>query len=443
MAVLPEAIVSGKSDKDYITTKTVTKISTDSRDTFNDSTLFIAIKGEIFNGNDYAKEVYNKGCRLFVLSEAIDMPKDSLVILCGDTVLTHIKIARIYRDYFSIPFIAITGSSGKTTTKELTYLFLSSKYKTLKTEENLNNEIGVPKMIFSLDDTYESAVLEAGMNHKGELSRISICLNPDTILINNIEAVHIANLGSMENIAKAKSELFENVNTDAVVILNKDTNCLSILESEAKNHGIKNIIYYSLSDVTDITEHSFIYKNILFNHTLNGKFNVYNILASLKIAELYGVNLETCKNVLPNYKNLKNRMDIFELNSSTIINDCYNSNPNALKNMLTLLSQRKETNKIALIGDMLETETEGTSYHKEIGEYINSLKNIDTVITVGNHSKDIYKTVNSKNRFWFSKNSECIDILKTFIKEDTAILIKASLGMDFNYIIKEIQKLRD
>ena len=168
------------------------QISTDSREDFNENKLFLAIKGDKFNGNDFALDTYNKGCRFFILSENINMPKDANVVYTNDSVLFFIKLAREYRRRFNIKVVSITGSCGKTTTKELTALFLSTKYKTLKTEGNFNNEIGVPKTIFNLDDSYEMAVIEAGMNHKNELLRISEAIEANTVIINNVEPVHIA-----------------------------------------------------------------------------------------------------------------------------------------------------------------------------------------------------------------------------------------------------------
>ena len=167
--------IAEESNSKYskITKELELEISTDSRDNFDESKLFLAIKGEKFDGNEFALETYNKGCRYFILSdENVKLPEDAFVVYTDDTVLFFIKLAREYRRRFNIPVISITGSCGKTTTKELTHLFLSTKYKALKTESNLNNEIGVPKTIFNLDDSYEIAVIEAGMNHKNELLRI-------------------------------------------------------------------------------------------------------------------------------------------------------------------------------------------------------------------------------------------------------------------------------
>ena len=219
------------------------EISTDSRDDFDENKLFLAIKGEKFDGNKFALETYNKGCRYFILSdESIKLPDDAFIFYTDDTILFFIKLAREYRRRFDIPIISITGSCGKTTTKELTHLFLSTKYKALKTEGNLNNEIGVPKTIFNLDSSYEISIIEAGMNHKNELFRISNAIEANTVIINNVEPVHIAYLGSIENIAYAKSELFNHTRENANAIINKDTNCVDILKEEAKRNNIKKII---------------------------------------------------------------------------------------------------------------------------------------------------------------------------------------------------------
>ena len=416
------------------------EISTDSRDDFDDSKLFLAIKGEKFDGNKFALETYNKGCRYFILSdENINIPNDATVFYTNDTVLFFIKLAREYRRRFDIPIISITGSCGKTTTKELTHLFLSTKYKTLKTEGNFNNEIGVPKTIFNLDSSYEIAVIEAGMNHKNELLRISECIEANTVIINNVEPVHIAHLGSIENIAYAKAELFNHTRENANAIINKNTNCADILKKEAQRNNIQNIIEADIKEIVKKDDNTFEYKGIIFNHNLVGDFNLNNVLSALKVAEIYNIDLKKCADILVNYESQKNRMQIINIKGCNVINDCYNSNPSALKNMLKYLSQRNESKKIAVIGDMLETETENSSYHKEIGNTINELKNINTVIAVGKHSKDIYNTVNCE-KYYFENSKSAVEKVKEFLKEDTAMLIKASLGMGFAVIIDNIKE---
>ena len=412
-------------------------ISTDSRDDFNNEKIFLAIKGEKFNGNDFAIDCYNKGCRYFILSDRIKMPEEAKVFYFNDTILFFIKLAREYRQKFNIPVIAITGSCGKTTTKELTALFLSTKYKVLKTEGNLNNEIGVPKTIFNLDKTFQIAVIEAGMNHKNELLRISEAIESDLVLINNIEEVHIANLGSLENIALAKSELFNHTKKNAIAVINKDSNQADILIKEAEKKNL-NIVKTDIKDIIKIDNQTFEYKGIIFKHNLIGDFNLNNILSALKVAEIYDADLKECSKILINYKSPKNRMQIININNCIIINDCYNSNPSALKNMINYLSERKETKKIAIIGDMLEIEPKSEFYHREIGNLINSLNNIDIVIACGNYSKYIFDTVNCE-KYYFEKSKYSIEKIKEFIKEDTVILIKASLGMNFNVIIENIK----
>ncbi|WP_304332122.1 UDP-N-acetylmuramoyl-tripeptide--D-alanyl-D-alanine ligase [Brachyspira innocens] len=432
--------LNSKYNKDIKNSDIELEISTDSRDHFDSTKLFLAIKGDKFDGNKFALETYNKGCRYFILSdENINIPNDATVFYTNDTVLFFIKLAREYRRRFDIPIISITGSCGKTTTKELTHLFLSTKYKTLKTEGNFNNEIGVPKTIFNLDSSYEIAVIEAGMNHKNELLRISECIEANTVIINNVEPVHIAHLGSIENIAYAKAELFNHTRENANAIINKNTNCTDILKKEAQRNNIKNIIEADIKEIVKKDDNTFEYKGIIFNHNLVGDFNLNNVLSALKVAEIYNIDLKKCADILVNYESQKNRMQIINIKGCNVINDCYNSNPSALKNMLKYLSQRNESKKVAVIGDMLETETENSSYHKEIGNTINELKNINTVIAVGDHSKDIYNAVNCE-KYYFENSKSAIEKVKEFLKDDTAMLIKASLGMGFAIIIDSIKE---
>ena len=373
------------------------------------------------------------------MSESVLIKSDATLFLCDDTVLAYLLIARVYRLKFNIPIISITGSAGKTTTKELTALFLSIKYNTLKTEENLNNEIGVPKMIFRLTKSHQIAVIEAGMNQKNEIKRESISIVSDFVLINNIEPQHLAYLGSLENIAYAKSELFSNVNKNATALINKDTNFVHILESEAKRNGVENILYFSKSDISICPDTSFIYKDILFRSPLIGEFNVYNILAAIKVAEFYSVPLDECAKILTTFKSLSNRMEVIYKNDAKIISDCYNSNYKGLIGMLDSLSADGAGTKIAVIGDILELEMEGTHYHKNVAEYINKLGNIDIVFTCGKHSKDIYENIEVKEKRHFEKSDEIFNTLKSHIKSDTTLLIKASLGVNFISLINEIK----
>ncbi len=295
-------------------------------------------------------------------------------------------------------------------------------------------------MIFRLTKSHQIAVIEAGMNQKNEIKRESISIVSDFVLINNIEPQHLAYLGSLENIAYAKSELFSNVNKNATALINKDTNFVHILESEAKRNGIENILYFSKSNISISPDNSFIYKNILFRSPLIGEFNVYNILAAIKVAEFYNVPLDECAKILTTFKSLNNRMEVFYKNDAKIISDCYNSNYKGLIGMLDSLSADEADTKIAVIGDILELEMEGTHYHKNVAEYINKLGNIDIVFTCGKHSKDIYKNIEVKEKHHFEKSAEIFNTLKSYIKSDTTLLIKASLGVNFISLINEINR---
>ncbi len=213
----------------------------------------------------------------------------------------------------------------------------------------------------------------------------------------------------------------------------------NLLQNNIKNN-IKNIIETDIKEIIKKDDNTFEYKGIIFRHNLIGDFNLYNILSALKAAELYNADLQKCADILSSYESQKNRMQIMNIKGCNIINDCYNSNPTALKNMLKFLSQRRESKKIAVIGDMLETETENSSYHKEIGNIINELKNIDTVIAVGNLSKDIYDTINCE-KYYFEDSESSIKKVTEFLKYDTAMLIKASLGMKFSLIIDAVKNI--
>ncbi len=423
----------------------ISHISIDSRDSIDKNTLFVAINAKKddptrFDGHDYIDDVYNKNCRFFVVESADwfkDKYCDAIFIVVEDCIYAYGKIANLYKKMFNIPFVAITGSCGKTTVKDLTHFFLSLEYKTLKTHGNLNNEIGVPKTIFTLEADDEIAVLEAAMNHAGELSRISSIIEPNCVVINNVEHVHTEFFeNGIDGIAQAKSEIFECSKKGSVLIVNKDTNCLDIVLEKAKsNKNIEHIVAFSIDEAFNITESSFVYMGILFKHNLIGTFNVSNIIAALKVAEYYGVNLETCAKFLKNFVPAKNRMEIMTISNATVINDTYNSNPKALSEMLKYLDSRDEAIKIAVIGDMFELGDESEYYHKQIAVTINLLK-INHVYTIGKQTRCIYDNLTDKEKYHFDDISVLSKHLKKQLVQDSVVLIKASHGCRLDNLLK-------
>ncbi len=393
-----------------------------------------------FDGHDYIGDVYNKGCRLFVVENAspyVEQYPSALFMVVADCVHAFGKIANLYKNMFDIPFVAITGSCGKTTVKDLTHYFLSTKYKTLKTHGNLNNEIGVPKTIFTLEVDDEIAVLEAAMNHASELSRISSIIEPNCVVINNIEHVHTEFFeNGIEGIALAKSEIFEYAKKGSALIVNKNINCFDIVLEKAKsNANIENIVTFSVDEASCITESSFVYKGMLFKHNLIGRFNVSNIIAALKVAEHYGVGLKSCVQALEQFVSAKNRMEILTVSNATIINDTYNSNPKALTEMLEYLSSRSEKIKIAVIGDMLELGAESEYHHKQIAIATNDL-NINHVYTIGQQAKHIHNSLIGKDKSHFDDIVSLCEYLKMQLEHDTIVLIKASNGCKLGILVQ-------
>lgn len=407
--------------------------------------MFIAINAKKddpsrFDGHDYIDDVYSKNCYVFIVENAEpfkDKYQNALFIVVEDSVYALGKIANLYKQMFDIPFVAITGSCGKTTVKDLTHFFLSLEYKTLKTHGNLNNEIGVPKTIFTLEADDELAVLEAAMNHKGELSRISSIIEPDCVVINNVEHVHTEFFDNgIEGIALAKSEIFEHAKKGSAVIINKNTNCLdTVLEKANANQNIENIITFSIDEASSVTANSFLYKNTLFKHNLIGVFNVSNIIAALKVAEYYGVNLETCAKFLEKFVSAKNRMEMLTISNATVINDTYNSNPKALLEMLAYLGTREEQTKIAVIGDMLELGSESGYYHKQIADRINSLS-IDYVYTIGKETRHIYNNLIDKEKIHFDDIHTLCEHLRIQLNCGVVVLVKASHGCRLDNLVQ-------
>lgn len=402
----------------------------------------MCLKGERFDAHDYVAAVYQKGARAFVINETFAPPAlpSAVFFRVKNTLFALGAIARYYRRRFPIPVIAVTGSAGKTTVKELIALFLSVKYRTLKTEGNFNNEVGVPKTLFSLTREHEIAVVECGMNHAGELERLSALIEPDAALITNVSAAHIEFFDSVEAIAYAKAEIFSHLKNAKIVFMNTEDEYAPLLINEARRYGAKKIVSYSRADITALNERSFVYNGGTFTRALPGTFNVMNILAALTVAQTYGVPLTDARDALAQFKNAKNRMNEFPLGAAFIIDDTYNSNPRALKEALSYLASKKSGRRIAVVGDMLELGSHSKRYHEEIASYIETLP-IDSVYTFGEYAKATHDALSSSaEKKHFSDMSALVEALEDALLNQAWILIKGSRGVRLDEAITALKE---
>jgi UDP-N-acetylmuramoyl-tripeptide--D-alanyl-D-alanine ligase len=431
-------------------------ISSDSRD-LGDNTLFVPVIGEKFDGHDFIKELMTDrkiACSLVMKEGYEKYAADSGLIMCDDTLKALGRIGKFHRDRFSPVTIGITGTNGKTTTKELVYTVMSSVYRTLKNEKNYNNEIGVPFTLMGLDRSHEAAVIEMGMNHLGEIERLSLMVSPDIGVITNVGAGHLEFLGSMENVACAKSEIMKGMKRGSTLIVNRDTECFHIVSNIAGQHGIK-LFTYGLGRDSDLYPESYtlspertsvVYKNVILSVPLYGKHNVYNILAALSIAEILKINIATVAEALSGFKNVGGRSEII-YNGFTLINDTYNSNPLsslfALESVAEVFPGRR---KIAVLADMKELGESAGLYHMKVGEFA-GLRKFDLLLLYGEMSGYFERGALSAGMASdsvrrFDTKEEIVNYLKKYLKDNDVVLVKGSRSMKMEDVLNGLHEVK-
>ena len=421
--------------------------STDTRKIKNGDT-FIALKGEKYDGNEFVKNAIDKGAKTCIISdensiEEVDV-KDINIICVNDTVEALQKIATYKRNMYNIPVIAVTGSVGKTSTKDIIASVMSQKYKVLKTEGNLNNHIGLPLTILKLKDE-EALVIEMGMNHFGEIRTLTNIARPTVAVITNIGTSHIGNLGSKENILKAKTEILEGLVDNKVIINNDD----ELLCKWAKDNKDKyNIITYGIENknsnfvaekIETLEDKSHYYiKNRKVTVPVAGKHFILNSLCSIAVGSLYDIEMDNIIKEIESFKLTKSRMEIVKSKSgSTIINDTYNANYDSMSAALRYLEEIKNKRKIAVLGDMLELGELSKEIHSKIGKEI---KNVDVLITVGTDAKEIFENAKVRQKFYFENNEEALKKIIEIDKGEDVILFKASNAMKFIEMVDKLKK---
>lgn len=420
-------------------------VCTDTRKIENGS-LFIAIKGENFDGHDYAEKAIELGASAVICEK--DCGLGDRQILVKSTRQALLDLAGYYRSLFNIPVIGITGSVGKTTTKEMVHAVMSVKYNTLKNEGNLNNEIGVPLTLFRLDETHEAAVIEMGMSGFEEIARMTAAVRPDVAVISNIGVSHIEKLGSRDGILKAKLEILQGMKADAPVILNGDDDMLTTVSPDAHPvtwYGIEgeNCLFaaknVSLSESEISFDASYPDGETRVELPFPGKHNVYNALAAAAAGSFFGINAEDAFEALKKYVPAGMRQRIVKKCGITFIEDCYNASPDSQAAALAVLGGMGAKRKIAVIGDMLELGSYSAEAHASVGRKAAENK-IDVLFTYGKLSletakaaKDGVDTVKS-----FADKQELSDELCSMLEEGDAILFKASRGMKLEDVIYSV-----
>lgn len=404
--------------------------------------VYIALKGERFDGNDFYLDAINRGAKTCILSKDVEPYKDVNIIKVEDTTKALQDIAKYKRSLYDIPVVAVTGSVGKTSTKDLIASVVSQGYNTLKTQGNLNNTIGLPLTVLALKNE-EAMVVEMGMNQFGEISKLTNIAKPTIAVITNIGTAHIGNLGSRENILKAKLEILEGLQGNTVII-NNDNDLLHKWATENENkyniitYGIENESNFMAKDIKLFENKSeFYYQNKLVEVPVGGEHFILNSLCAIAVGNALKIPLDKIINGIANFELSKKRM---EMNTSKegaiVINDTYNANYDSMKAAIKYLKEIKNRRKIAILGDMLELGDYSKELHKKVGEEIDN--NIDILITVGKEAENIANNAKAKEIFMFKTNDEAILKLKEIILKNDAILVKASNGMHFNEIVNAI-----
>jgi len=403
-------------------------------------------KGQIFvaieKGNEYIEIALQKGA-IGIISEiepSIELIKnypDITIVKVKNSINAIQKIAKFKREKYYIPVVAITGSVGKTSTKDIVAKVLSQKYKTLKTEGNYNNHIGVPLTILRLTD-HEALVVEMGMNHFGEISALTNIAKPTIAVITNIGTSHIGILGSRENILKAKLEILEGLMPNGKIVINNDDDLLNKWNNDKKlaiTYGIENKSDIQACDIK-ISELKSTYKvgKYTVNVPISGTHFIYNSLCAIAVGNALNIDMNSIIKGISEFELTKKRMEIKKSKGCTIINDSYNASYESMKYALEYLKNINGKRKIAVLGDMLELGIYSKDLHEKVGEEVN----VDILITVGKEAKNISNRAIASEIYNFDCNKEATEKLKEIMMVGDVILFKASNGMRFSEIIQEI-----
>ena len=414
--------------------------------------MYVAIKGEVFNGNLFVEEASQKGAAVCIVDEiAFDIGKlrNSTVILVEDTKKALRELAKYYRSKLNLRVIGVTGSTGKTTTKDLIAAALGAKYKVFKTKGNFNNEIGLPLMIFNLDDSYDIAVLEMGMNNLNEIHRLADIARPDLAVITNIGISHIENLGTRENILKAKMEITDFFNSSNTLIINGENDLLSTVSSDKYRVitvGFSKVFNYYSENIS-LSEDSIEYNVVEGCKSLEprihievpGKHNVLNSLLAVACCRTFGMEVSDMVKGFESLEATSMRLDIIKTKGYTIINDCYNASPDSMKAALDVQADMKSARNIAVLGTMKELGKEAFNAHKEVAQYAKA-KGVDLLISIGEHEDAYREGYNYDSCFMhFNTTEAAVEYIKNILRDGDLILFKASRAMKFETIVNVIR----
>ena len=425
---------------------TLADVCTDTRK-IQPGSLFVCLRGERFDGHSFASQAAQLGAAALLVDHPVDADVPQLVVT--DTGKALLQLAGWYRRRFQLPVVGLTGSVGKTTTKEFIALVLGAKYNTLKTQGNLNNEIGVPQMLFRLEDSHTAAVIEMGMNHFGEISRLTRAVAPTVGLITNIGVSHIENLGSRAGILQAKLEILEGMAPDAPLIVNIDNDMLRTVKL-----GDRPLLTFAIDDqsadftATDIAEQgsttTFTVHHSTFTQPVTiptvGIHNVYNALAAMAVGYVTGVDPAAAASALANYVPAGMRQNLVQVGGVQVIEDCYNASPDSMRAALQTLGKLPVHRRYAVLGAMLELGDYAKEAHTQVGKMA-AENGIDGVLAYGADAAYIVeaaKQAGLENARLFDTKEALAQSLTQQVQPGDGVLFKGSRGMHLEDVMHTV-----
>lgn len=411
------------------------KVSTDTRK-IEPGSIFFALKGPSFNANAFAEEALAKGANYAIIDDQA-YQKNEQTILVDNALVTLQELAKLHRSKLNIPIIGLTGSNGKTTSKELLQAVLSKKFKTQATKGNLNNHIGVPLTVLEIDTSVELAIIEMGANHVGEIALLSSIAIPTHGFITNIGKAHIGTFGGFENIVRGKSELYQHLlTTNGVVFINSQNSILANMAKRFKNpifYPAKSDFYHCELTGADPFVIVTTEDGKKITTQLVGAYNFENIATALCIGKFFEVPAQKANDAIAEYIPSNMRSQIIKKNNNTIILDAYNANPSSMQAAIENLAFIQAAKKIAIVGDMFELEEEAEAEHRAIGKLLNQ-KNFHSVYLCGKLMRSAKEEL--PNSMYFETKELLAEELKKNKLADAIILIKASRGIGLETILE-------
>lgn len=412
-------------------------ICTDTRK-LNNGEIFFALKGPNFNANTYATSALDLGAA-YVIIDDTSFKKDERYIVVGDVLHTLQDLAAYHRAQFKIPVIGLTGSNGKTTTKELINLVLQTKYRVAATTGNLNNHIGVPLTLLRIDKKTEIAIVEMGANHVGEIAFLCSIARPTHGLITNIGRAHLEGFGSIEGVLRAKSELYQFlIENDGTVFINSKDPVLMNMSKRVKN----SVLYPSVDDfnaarfISSNPAVTFASNGITYNSKLIGEYNFSNINTALCVARYFDVAAEDASKAIEDYCPDDNRSQLLKIGTNTLIMDAYNANPESMNAAILNFENMEAAKKIVILGDMFELGSYAKDEHKKIGDIVNACHFYQCYF-VGDEMKYAHPQV--QGSLYFQTKSGLDEYLNEHSIQNATILLKASRGIGLETLLDKFK----